>query len=1549
MIRSFDEEKDACGVGFVTVLDGKPSYGILNEALAALSCVEHRGACSGDGETGDGAGIMTEIPYTLFGITPGKAAIATLFITRENNLLEWNVNTIVDRRAEEILKVVDAVFTHADMPMIGRRVVPINQSALAPLAQKTLPLILQLVIERPEYCCSVIHFNQMLYAAKQKVNTALRKKNLAQFVYFTSLSSTTICYKALTQSHILSHFYKDLQHHDYHTTFALFHRRFSTNTTTSWDKAQPFSLIAHNGEINTISGNRAWAITREKASSLPEGEIVSHQGTSDSGSFNEMVEALKYKSSIPKMSDILSIMIPPFLEKDSHSIENIRKNNYYKFWSRVMEPWDGPAFICFSDGETIGARLDRNGFRPCRWTMTEDRFYLSSEAGSFNVEPKNIRKKGTLNAGAGLTITIKTGSICFDDPGVMVENEGAQFDPRIYKIPDVVKDDYVKNESKNNSVGDNFKVVSFQNGYENGISSEKESYFDEIYDTFQKSRFFGYTQEDIEQYITPLALTGKEPIGSMGDTARIAILSEMPRSLFDYFYHDFAQVTNPPLDYLREEMVTDLTVYLGSKPNVFYPKELIPLPKALELNSPILSLYQCNYIKSSLYANTGISVVVLPLLFNRSEGVKGLEYAIETLAEKAVLHAREGAEILVLSDRDVNDQKYPIPSLLGLSAVNSALNREGVRLKVSLVVESGEVITSHHVAALAGYGAGSVCPYGVLSLIKHTLRDKVEPIQAEKNYLHALEQGLLKILSKMGISVYRSYHGSRLFTPVGISDNVLSNYFSGSKSIIGGLTLKMINEVITSRVYEEGAKPKKMYLFKEHPRRSLGERHSMTNVRSRAVHTLAAAKGKDLSDIELYNEYLKLGIDEEPISFRHLLRLKRKDEILSDGNAATSSIANGIYNKQSTDDILKLFGSGAMSFGAISAEAQKDIFIAMKAVGGRSNSGEGGENPYYFKEGIHASVKQIASGRFGVDAEYLMASQELQIKIAQGAKPGEGGQLMGLKVNAEIARARNSKPGIDLISPPPLHDLYSIEDLKELIYELKQLKPDVKVSVKLVSGKNISAIATGVAKAGADIIHIAGHDGGTGAAQLVSMKHAGLPWEIGLMEVHKALLREHLRSSVILRVDGGLSNGREIAVAAALGAEQFDFGKLLLVAEGCVMARICEKNTCPTGIATHDPKYKAKYSGNPEAIIKLLRYIAEDVRCILDASGIASLDSLTGRTDLLCLNENYEKLIKDRNINLEYFTSYDPCHENNSMEEQRDKRKMFSSVPLSGLNEKLLKDYIKQRYTSAEYTITSADRAVSACLSGQIAKTAHEKRLDCIDAHSKDGNPIDTYSIDFYPQSDVELCFTGSAGQGFGVFLTKGLKLKLVGEANDSVGKGMSGGKIVITPHKEMRGNPSASSIIGNCALYGATGGKLYVYGVAGDRFAVRNSGAIAVVEGAGLHACEYMTNGKILVLGKVGLNIGSGMTGGVLYIPIEYAAQVNKRYLHVCTLLNSEEEDIYTMLRDYYIETGSLKALMILENWGDLIPRFLSCVPINFVNERIAEGSNIYQLAYNQ
>ena len=1444
-----NRERDACGVGFVASRNGTSSHAILKEAITALGCMEHRGACGADQLTGDGTGVMTDIPFELLGYKRGEVAVATLFMPRDT------------LRRQKSLGVFSAALAFHGLEVVGLREIPVDPSVLGEEAVLSRPAMVHAIIRRPAHCRTDMSFDRLLYMVKQEIRTKQAEQGINKEFFFTSLSGSTIVYKALTSAELLHKFYLDLQNPAFTTRFAMFHRRFSTNTRTSWDKAQPFRLIAHNGEINTIAGNRSWAHSRERSMGLKRDQILTRSGISDSGSLNEMVEALSFRSAIPHVEDILAIMMPP---ADGRS-------EYYKFWSRAMEPWDGPAIIMYSDGNTVGARLDRHGFRPSRWAVTEDTFYLCSEAGAFHIDEARILRKGTLHAGTGVKVDLDTGHFHFRDASQSRENREARFDPRTVPM----------------------RSLPLEGG-EQPVS------------VYQRN-LFTLTEEEQEKVLFPMIAEGREPIGSMGDTARPNVFSLQPRPFFDYFYQNFAQVTNPPLDYLREENVTDLCVFLGRKPNIFFPKDLLPLEPAIEAPVPVLGLGEMRFLDELGHKSLAESVLQLrtfAMTFQRAAGPGGFRPAVERLVAEVLKAVEQKCTVVILSDRSADHDNPPIPGLIALRAVVHALNHSGLRLNASIVMDTGEARTPHHLAALLSFGASAVCPYLALRIARtepHRLLAGLSPEQRERNYIKALVSGLLKIMSKSGISVLQSYVSAKLFTAIGLGDELMENFFPGNASPIGGIGYsELADDVLRKTGYAQLPELQdrllNTYQLREPPKGVAGEGHAMTSARARVVHRMVRQDLPEADSDALYAEYLSHGDLAEPISVRHLFDLKPAAEPLPLDQVEPASA------------VLVTFGSGAMSFGAVSAESQRDLILAMREVGGRSNSGEGGENPYYYSDGITATTKQVASARFGVSAEYLVTGQELQIKVAQGAKPGEGGQLMKVKVDADIARARCSMPGVDLISPPPLHDIYSIEDLKELIYELRQVHPTAEISVKLVSGTGLGPIAVGVVKAGADVLYIAGGDGGTGAATLGSMRHCGLPFEFGLAEAHRTLVENGLRSSIKLRADGGLLTGRDIVVAALLGAEGFDFGKLLLVAEGCIMARICEKNTCPAGIATHDPKYKARYQGNKDHIVRLLRLLAEDVRRHLALLGFRSLEEITGRTDLLLPAAKHLEYLSQRKLHLDRFLAELSGYDGHPV--------MRRAEGVSPLNQRILAETRMALETQTDfegaYPIATTDRATLATLSGVLARGAGAAR----------SQPGADY------RGSLKFTFQGSAGQGFGVFLVDGVRATLFGEANDSVAKGMSGGRIVVRPPLAAQFAPEENAIIGNCALYGATGGTLYVHGLAGDRFAVRNSGATAVVEGAGLHACEYMTRGTVLFLGTVSHNAGAGMTGGKFFLARRHDGFVNRNYVQAVALDEADSLELRALLADYQSATGSRTAGALLEDWAGTVEAFAKYVP---------------------
>ncbi len=1422
------KEYSNCGVGFTVALDGKPSHKNLKKILTGLENVEHRGGIGKDKILSDGAGILVDIPWEILDYEPHSVAVAQIFAPND------------EKEYQKSIRIFESTFFNNGLKILEYREVPTNDKVLSPLALANKPRMVQAIIGRPEHCRTNNSFDKLLYFAKQMLHSNHKLIDIEGSFFFVSLSCQTIVYKALTTSHDLSRFYLDLASDQFKTKLGLFHRRFSTNTLSSWDKVQPFRLIAHNGEINTIEGNKSAALSREKSLGLREDELIMHHGTSDSGTLNGMVEALKYRSSIPSLTEILAIMVPP---------AKTEKSSYFQFWSRAMEPWDGPALIAYCDGKRIGARLDRNGFRPARWKRTKTHFYLASEAGCFELEAKDVLEQGTLYAGRSVSVHIPKGEISFSNPDQIDFYKDAHFDTRLIDL------DYLETKAKNASHLD-------------------------------KQKLFYYTKEDLQKELYPMIQMGKEAIGSMGDTARLPAMSSIHRSIYDYFYQNFAQVTNPPLDYIREEMVTELKVYLGRKPNIFEPKEMIPPTMAIKCNGPILSLGEMEYIQEieKIKPESTIRTGTVSITFSRNSGKEGFLQRLDEIVSEVITLVQNGKNIIVLSDREANFENPGIPAILAMRAVQLGLNKAGLRLRISMIVDSGEIRNSHQVAVLIGFGASAVCPYLALEIARYENvpgTDHLFENEKEKKLIKGLEQGLLKIMAKRGISVVRSYQGAELFTIIGLGKDILSKLFSQHDSFLGGLNFEnLVQEIITrTEKTKDETTPPNNFLYKEHASGKQGETHSLTSKQARALHKAISSELSYEESQEKYQEFKNDLYDF--VNIRDMFEL----------------IKNPKSNKIDQSEILKTFGCGAMSFGAISAEAQRDLILAFNQVGGRSNSGEGGENPYYETDGISATTKQIASGRFGVTARYLTTGTEIQIKIAQGAKPGEGGQLMGIKVNEDIAKARFASPGVDLISPPPQHDIYSIEDLRQLIYELKQLHPTAKVSVKLVSGQNIGPIALGVVKAGADIIQISGGDGGTGAAPLMSMKHAGLPWEVGLLEVHKILVENNYRENVILRTDGGMRTGRDIIIATILGAEEFDFGKMALVSQGCIMARICEKNTCPAGIASHDPKVKERYKGKVEEIVTYLKLVAHDVAYYLNQLGYTSLSEIIGKRSLLKIDEEKAQREKDLNLDLSHFLGKDLM---GSFQTKWDNEQT------NELNQQILRDVIhaETEKVESQYVIKSNQRAIPATLIGELA-------------------------IQQKTNKNIKLSFLGSAGQGFGVFNNQ-LDLYLHGEANDSVAKGMSGGKVVITPHPDAKLDTSLNVLVGNACLYGATGGKLYLNGLASDRFAVRNSGALAVTCGVGLHACEYMTAGKVIILGRVLDNVGAGMTGGEIYLRKTKLSHINQSFIQEVPITAKDKEDIKLILEDYINETNCEIAKKVIKHFTDFAREFAKCIPLS-------------------
>lgn len=1512
------EERDACGVGFIAHRQNIASHEILDQALTALTCLEHRGGCSADQDSGDGAGILTAIPWELL----AQENSSIIDFANLSNMAVGMIFFPQDVRAAKSAKAAfEQIATEEKLTVLGWRVVPVCPEVLGVQAKENQPHIEQVVI----YCAdkSGDELERELYIASKRIMQAGRR--ISEDFYVCSLSSRTIVYKGMVRSAVLGDFYEDLKNPGFKCAFAVYHRRFSTNTMPKWPLAQPMRLLGHNGEINTLLGNINWMMAREATLSHPiwhnrfdELKPLVNIDNSDSATLDNVLELLVRSGRSPLEG--LMMMVPEAYKNQPSLAEYPEVGDFYEYYSGLQESWDGPALLVFSDGKKVGATLDRNGLRPARYVITKDDYIVvASEAGVVDFPEENILEKGRLGPGQMIAVDLNTQEIL----------KNWEIKQRIAKQHPY--GEWLRQHRLELSQLVQGKSVVNGNGNGNGyLSTNNEQLTTNKIDPqvlLQQQIAFGYTIEDVEMVIHPMASTGAEATFCMGDDIPLAVLSEKSHLLYDYFKQRFAQVTNPAIDPLREKLVMSLTVELGEKGNLLEPKP--EYARRLKLESPVVTQTELEAIKLSGFATAELST-----LFPIATGPNGLKIAVESLQEQAAESVRAGAKILILSDRTgtgIAAEYTYIPPLLAIGAVHHYLISKGLRMKTSLIVDTAQCWSTHHFACLLGYGAGAVCAYMALDTVsawwaepktqQFMTKGKIATLtlnQAIENYRQAIESGLLKILSKMGISLLSSYQAAQIFEAIGIGGDLLALGFRGTTSRIGGLSVsELAQEVLSfhSKAFPELTANKLENLgFVQY--RPSGEYHSNNPELAKSLHK--AVNGKQYDHYEVYKQHLK----GRPVTaLRDLL----------DFHSERASIP--LEEVESIQDIVKRFCTGGMSLGALSREAHETLAIAMNRIGGKSNSGEGGEDPVRYNalndvdtagksptlphlNGLRngdtaaSAIRQVASGRFGVTPQYLATAQQIEIKIAQGAKPGEGGQLPGPKVSPYIAMLRRSKPGVTLISPPPHHDIYSIEDLAQLIFDLHQINPKAQVSVKLVAEIGIGTIAAGVAKANADIIQISGHDGGTGASPLSSIKHAGSPWELGLTEVHRVLMENRLRDRVILRVDGGLKSGWDVLIGALMGAEEFGFGSIAMIAEGCIMARICHTNNCPVGVASQKEELRKRFTGIPDHVVNFFYFIAEEVRSLLAKLGYRSLSEVIGRADLLTVPPEI-KLNKTQALNLDCLTKLPDTRVNRSWLVHE---KVHSNGPV--LDDQLLADLdiqaaIEDQGTiNKTYTVVNTDRTVGSRLTGVIAHKYGDKGFT----------------------GQINLNFQGSVGQSFGAFNLDGVVLNLVGEANDYVGKGMNGGEIMIKPPANATYNPAENVIVGNTCLYGATGGVLFANGLAGERFAVRNSKGTAVIEGAGDHCCEYMTGGVIVVLGKVGRNVGAGMTGGLAYFLDEtgnFPALVNHAIVKVQRVVSDVgEKQLYDLIKTHADKTGSPKALEIIANWPEYLPKFWQLVP---------------------
>ena len=1486
-------EHDACGVGMVVNIHGNKSHELVDNALKVLENMRHRGAEGADNKTGDGAGIMLQIPHEfilLQGIPvpeKGKYGTGLVFLPKD------------EKKQQDILSIMIEEIEREGLQLMHLRNVPTNPDCLGEAALSNEPAIKQVFITGVTDD-KVPVFERILYLIRKRIEKRISDPDF----YICSLSNSNIVYKGMLSSLQLRQYYPDLTNNYFTSGLALVHSRFSTNTFPTWSLAQPFRLLAHNGEINTIRGNRAWMKARESVlSSEALGDIreispIVQPDMSDSASLDNVFEF--FVMSGLSLPHAMAVMVPESFNDKNPISEDLKA--FYEYHSILMEPWDGPAALLFSDGRYAGGMLDRNGLRPARYTITKnDMMVVASEVGVMDFDPTEIAEKGRLQPGKILLIDTQEGKIYYD--GEIKERLAEAHPYRQWLNTNRIELEKLRSGRK------------VENAVDNLTRKELE---------------FGFGEEDIDGTIIPMATKGQEPTASMGNDTPLAVLSDQPQIFFNYFRQQFAQVTNPAIDSIRENLVMSLTEYIGRVGSgILNPDE--SNCKMVRLPHPILTNTQLDILQNIRYK--GFNTVKLHMLFETAKGEEGLHEALDELCKQAAQSVDDGYNYIILSDRGVDETHAAIPSLLAVSAVHHYLIDAGKRVQTALIVESGEIREVMHAALLLGYGASALCPYLTYAILDDLVKKgKIQEDYhtAEQNYIKAVKKGLFKIMAKMGISTIRSYRGAKIFESIGLSESLLKSYFGTEVSTIGGIGLETIARDAI-RLHDKAFETKKLdflpSLGQFHYRKD-GIKHAW-NPETIATLQLATRKG----DYDLFKKYTHLVDDkQEPIFIRDFFSF-RKNPI-------------SIDKVEPVEEIVKHFVTGAMSFGALSKEAHEAMALAMNALGARSNTGEGGEDNERFhstQDGISLSskTKQVASGRFGVTTEYLVNAEEIQIKVAQGAKPGEGGQLPGFKVNEVIAKTRHSIPGISLISPPPHHDIYSIEDLAQLIFDLKNVNPKAAISVKLVAESGVGTIAAGVAKAKADLIVISGAEGGTGASPASSMRFAGISPEIGLSETQQTLVKNGLRGQVRLQVDGQLKSGRDIILMALLGAEEFSFGTAALIVLGCVMMRKCNLNTCPMGVATQDPKLRAHFRGSYKYLINYFRFLAEEVREYLAEMGYTSLNDIIGHTELIVRKKDEEivptegadavesevaKSIEEKADLLDFsrllHRETGHCSLYHTTEQIHDLDNVLDQQIIRGAQRAIE----NQEEVNLDFAIKNTDRAAGAMLSGMIAEKYGEAGL---------------------PDKTVNVKFKGSAGQSFGAFLVKGVDFKLEGETNDYFAKGLSGGRISILP--PIRSNFSAEDniIAGNTGLYGATSGELYINGKVGERFGVRNSGAIAVIEGAGDHCCEYMTGGRVVVLGETGRNFAAGMSGGVAYV-----WDKNHNFDYFCNMdmveINLVEDSTYRkelheLIRQHYLYTGSKLARTMLDDWNHYVEDFIQVVPIEY--KRVLQEEQVKKL----
>ncbi len=1472
-------EHDSCGVGFIANIKGHKSHQLVSDALTMLERMAHRGACGCEPNTGDGAGILIQIPHEFFtdechklGFklpAVGQYGVGLIFFPRDARVRE-ECRTVLNRQMRKM-----------NMKLLGYRVVPVESHDLGDTARLAEPVMEQVFIQRPANITDLAEFERKLFVLRKYTTRIITEsvKDVNHQFYFSSLSYKTIIYKGMLTSGQLRPYFADLEHEEVVSALAVIHSRFSTNTFPSWRLAQPFRFIAHNGEINTVRGNINWLKSKEAFFASPHftrEELdmilpICNPIQSDSSNLDNAIELLVHAGrSLPH---VMMMLIPEAWDGNEQMSQE--KRDFYEYHANLMEPWDGPASITFTDGTLVGATLDRNGLRPSRYVITDDdRVIMASEAGVLDVAPEKIVAKGRLQPGKMFLVDLEEGRLIQDEElkkKICTQRPYGQW----------------LRENK----------VRLQDLPEPGGSFHK-------YDpsTFLKRQIsFGYTTDDIRIILAQMCDTGKEALGSMGSDTPLAVLSQQAQHLSGYFKQLFAQVTNPPIDPIRERMIMSLASHVGGSLNLL--EETAEHCVMLELPTPVLSNSELEKIRYIDHRHLQTKTIYT---YFRADGQPGsLEKGLQRVCQYVSDAIEDGFTIIILSDRSFDSGHAQIPSLLALGAVHHDLIRKGLRGKVGLLVEAGDVWETHHFATLLGYGASGVNPYLVYQTIhdmkkRNLLREELTEEEAIYNYKKAVAGELLKIMAKMGISTLQSYHGAQIFEAVGIHQTVVNQYFTGTVSRIGGLMLDDIAGEALAK--HQKAFPKVANTLPRLPSGGVyqwkndGEAHLFN---PQTIHLLQHSTRTN--DYQLYKKYSAL-IDEQSeqaITLRSLLKFRRSTPV-------------PLAEVEPIESIFRRFATGAMSFGSISYEAHSTLAIAMNRIGGKSNCGEGGEDEARFQrkengDWENSAIKQVASGRFGVTIEYLVHAQEIQIKMAQGAKPGEGGQLPGHKVDEWIGRVRHSTPGVGLISPPPHHDIYSIEDLAQLIFDLKNANPQARISVKLVSEAGVGTVASGVAKAHADVILISGHDGGTGASPLSSIRHAGLPWELGLAETHQTLVRNKLRGRVVLQTDGQIRTGRDLAVAALLGAEEWGVATAALVSVGCIMMRKCHLNTCPVGVATQNKELRALFTGSPEHVVSLFTFLAMELREVMAQLGFRTVNEMVGQSDRLAVRDLSHQA-KFRNLDLSPILHKEPMRLDVALFKQEEQAHGLESVLDHHLLQAAQPALTEQQSVSASFSISNQDRATGTMLSHRL--------------------------VPYHERSSIHFKFTGTAGQSFGAFGIHGLTLELEGDANDYFGKGLSGAQLVLYPPQKAQFNPAKNIIVGNVAFFGATSGTAFIRGMAGERFAVRNSGATVVVEGVGDHGCEYMTGGRVIILGDTGRNFAAGMSGGIAYV-----WDVNNSFLKNCNLemvlpdaLDPDDEKfLHAMLLQHQKATRSDVAAHVLSYWPRAVKQFIKVMPVDY------------------